>query len=53
MVRNKKIHICFSNEEYERLSYKAKNLGMNISSYLRFLGLNARVISRVDIDGQR
>ncbi len=43
MARNKQIEIKVSLEEHERLKSKAEYFGMNISSYLRFIGLNAKI----------
>jgi len=43
MARNRQIEIKVSKEEYEKLKNKSNSLGMNISSFLRFVGLSSKI----------
>lgn len=42
MKRNHEIRVRLSAEELDKIKKKAESCGMNISSYLRFLGLRIK-----------
>lgn len=49
MIKNHDVRVRLSAEELSRVKLKAQKLGMKVSSYLRFLGLNSRVLpTKVD-----
>jgi len=43
MVRNKRLSVLFSNDEYENLKRKAKNLGLSVSGYSRIILMGANL----------
>jgi len=43
MARNHEVRVSVSKEELEKIQKKAKAVGMNQTSFLRYLGLNCKV----------
>ena len=43
MVRNKRLTILLSNDEYEKVRTKAKNLGLSVSGYSRIILMGAKL----------
>lgn len=46
MKKNHEVRVKFSMEELERVKQKAEELGMPVSTYLRFLGLSSIVTTK-------
>lgn len=49
-VKDRPVQLRVSQEEYEIIKEKASKLGMSVSAFLRFVGINADISILLEID---